>query len=230
MSIFHSLHRSTSLLTVLQPGVMRTVSAHPLPLTTSKLVNRFGVSTRTTVSHGRYTITITIKTDRLLQPAKMEVPVDELLQKLSIQQNLLSRQQRDLAQNENGQPENGKTENGVIADRSTSSSSPTDLFPEATPPTDDDEVLELKKQLGAAKEHMALMNLELTQSRLAQHTMEEAIGSPFPGAQHLAVNINGHNMLPGARNITALSTQDNSRAGSFVRGGFNPPQLPQRPS
>lgn len=169
------------------------------------------------------------------QTAKMDTPVDELLHKLSIQQNLLSRQKRDLEQNENRTIEPRPVEN-----RSSNSSSPTDTFPAATPPTeagnsdcipDNDKVSELKKELRDANERMALMDLELNQTRLARHTMEEAIGSPFPAAQHLAANITGNNMLPGVHRTHAPSMYGNSKTPtSFERSSFNMPQMPQRPS
>lgn len=163
----------------------------------------------------------------------METPVTELLQKLSIQQDLLSRQKRDLQQNEN--------QNNVargMENRSSSSSSPTDPFPATTPPTesapsdglsDTYEVFKLKRQLEDAQDKVAQMELQITQSRLVQHTMEEAIGSPFPNAQHLAANITGHNMLPGAHGIPP-STYGNSRAPiTSERSSFNLPQVQQRP-
>ena len=40
------------------------------------------------------------------------------------------------------------------------------------------------------------MEMEVTQSRLAKHTVEEAIGSPFPAAQHLAFNLTGPGIIP----------------------------------
>jgi hypothetical protein len=68
---------------------------------------------------------------------------------------------------------------------------------------------------------MAQMDLQLTQSRLAQHTMEEAIGSPFPAAQHLAANIANHNMMPGAHGHIQRGTYGRSAGNSFERGSFN---------
>lgn len=50
------------------------------------------------------------------------------------------------------------------------------------------EVDRLKKELEFATERMAQMDFELTQSRLARHTVEQAIGSPFPAAQEIAYN------------------------------------------
>lgn len=163
----------------------------------------------------------------------METPVNELLQKLSIQQDLLSRQKRDLEDNENRSIASRSMEN-----RSSSSSSPTDPYPTATPPTESvpsdgrphsAEVDLLKQQLEDAQERMAQMDLQLTQSRLAQHTMEEAIGSPFPHAQHLAASIPGHNMLPGAHGMLPGSFGNNRAPSSFDRGSFNLTQ-PQRGS
>lgn len=144
----------------------------------------------------------------------METPVEELIAKLTKQQALLARKKRDAEDHENH----------------SSSSSQTDPYAN-TPPTDNTaadgrsdavEVFRLKKELEAANERMAQMDLQLTQSRLAQHTMEEAIGSPFSAAQHLAANIPGQNMM-----VTQSFPQSNGygRAASpFERGSFNVPQ------
>lgn len=108
--------------------------------------------------------------------------VDQLLARFTQQQGLLSRQKQQLDEN----AEDNR------------SSSPTDPYA-GTPPIDSAvdmsgrpdaaEVFRLKKELELAKERMAQMDLELTQSRIARHTVEEAIGSPFPAAQHLAFNL-----------------------------------------
>lgn len=99
-----------------------------------------------------------------------------------------------------------------------SASSATDPYANNQQPvssgSEDAEVSRLKIELEMAKERMAQMDLQLTQSRLAQHTMEEAIGSPFPTAQHLAANISTQVMLPGAN------------AGGLVR----PPSTTDRPN
>lgn len=149
----------------------------------------------------------------------MEVPVNELLAKLSEQQHLLARQTKELDANEH---------------RSTSSS-PTDLYASTPPATEDKqadnrpdavEVFRLKKELELAQERMAQMNLQLTQSRLAQHTMEEAIGSPFPTAQHLAASIPGHTTMPAVHNL-AQGAAYNRAASPFERGSFNISQASQ---
>jgi hypothetical protein len=109
-------------------------------------------------------------------------PVNELVTLLTKQQEALSRKKQ--------QPDEHSNEDG--------SSSPTDPFAN-TPPTesvsnsegcpDPAQFLRLQKELEFARERMAEMDLELTQSRITRHTVEEAIGSPFPAAQHLAFNI-----------------------------------------
>lgn len=114
-------------------------------------------------------------------------PVDQLLARLSQQQQEASRQKQQQDENTDGD----------------SSSSPTDPFAN-TPPTesvansdgrpDAAEVFRLKKELELTRERMAQMDLELTQSRITRHTVEQAIGSPFPAAQHLAFNITGPDM------------------------------------
>lgn len=79
-----------------------------------------------------------------------------------------------------------------------SSSSATDPFAANTPPTESratsdsppetDQVEQLKKQLELATERMAQMEFEVTQSRLTRHTVEQALGSPYPAAQDIAYN------------------------------------------
>ncbi|KAK5122733.1 hypothetical protein LTR85_003648 [Meristemomyces frigidus] len=144
-------------------SLKRSSSAYPMPLTTSRLGNQLP-----TVS-----------------PKKTENPVDALLAKLTEQQH--SRQKVD----------------------EDSSSSATDPYA-TTPPTeslansndgrpDAVEVFRLKRELELATHRMAQMDLqlsrerqeriELDQSRITQHTVEQAIGSPFPAAQNLAMNL-----------------------------------------
>lgn len=114
------------------------------------------------------------------------------------------------------------------------SSSATDPFAN-TPPTeslgssdrpDAAEVLSLKKQLELATERMAQMDLELTQSRMARHTVEQAIGSPFPAAQQLAFNINTpvgppvHQMGLQARGASPFGQQFRANRPHFQQAGF----------
>lgn len=107
--------------------------------------------------------------------------------------------------------------------------SPTNTDPYSnTPPTaysnDEDlgaqEVYRLKRELDVAKERMALMHLQLDQSRSAQHTMNLALGSPYPNASQLAANIPGHSVLSASNSFPQVT--DYSRAPTpFERGSFN---------
>ena len=119
---------------------------------------------------------------------EQQSPVDQLLARLNQQKEVFARQKQQLDDNEDD----------------SGSSSNTDPFAK-TPPADSvansdgrpdaAEVFRLKKELELARERMAQMDLELTHSRITRHTVEEAIGSPFPAAQHLAFNMNEANML-----------------------------------
>ncbi|KAK0345558.1 hypothetical protein LTR02_009506 [Friedmanniomyces endolithicus] len=155
-------------------GLKRSSSAMPLPLTASKLVNQLpcGSPKKSKLDHS---------------------PVDDLLARLNEQQAVLSRQKSE-AEN-------------IFDDSSSSATNPY----AGTPPLESDgrpdaaEVLRLKKELELARERMAQMDLQLahqqhdrvaqndfdafTQSQIARHTVEQAIGSPFPAAQHLAMNM-----------------------------------------
>ncbi|CAK1362112.1 Meiotic coiled-coil protein 2 [Cercospora beticola] len=173
-----------------QFALKRTASAMPLPLTTSRFANR-GPPPQFNMAHHD-------------SPAV----VAELMAKVKARQEMHSRQKREVEDSEN---------------RSTS---PTNTDPYSnTPPTGqnsdeeqaDNEVYRLKRELDLANERMAQMNLQLTQSRLAQHTMEEAIGSPFPTAQHLAANIPGHSMLPSVNGLSQAT--DFSRATTPFENG-----------
>ncbi|GIZ46629.1 hypothetical protein CKM354_000974800 [Cercospora kikuchii] len=173
-----------------QFALKRTASAMPLPLTTSRFANR-GPPPQFNMAHQD-------------SPAV----VAELMAKVKARQELHSRQKREVEDSENR------------------SASPTNTDPYSnTPPTGqnsdeeqaDNEVYRLKRELDLANERMAQMNLQLTQSRLAQHTMEEAIGSPFPTAQHLAASIPGHSMLPSVNGLSQAT--DFSRATTPFENG-----------
>lgn len=120
------------------------------------------------------------------------------------------------------------------------------------------EVMRLKKELELAKERMAQMDLQLSsvrhvpsnqdlldQSRIAQHTVEQAIGSPFPGAQNLAFNLdgqmpfaaprlaaNGFNPLNGGFHVDKplaepMPTLPRPRSGfNSYQPGYTPPLTP----
>ena len=129
-----------------------------------------------------------------------ENPVSELLARLTQQQQNLSRQKE------------------ANEDHSSGTSSATDPYGNTEPTEsvagsderpDAAEVLRLQKELELAKERMAQMDLELIHSRIAKHTVEEAIGSPFPAAQQLAFNIGG---------ISANALQ--GRASPYRPGGI----------
>lgn len=161
-----------------QPTVRRTASALPLPLTTSKMANQLSRESPKVRKARKH---LTTATDILQKMKSAETDVlGVLMAKLNEQQ-----------QNMRG--------GGARVDDDTSSST-TDPFTN-TPPgessaTSDSqsgpaEVDLLKKQLELATERMVQMDLELTQSRLARHTVEQAIGSPFPAAQELAYNAFG---------------------------------------
>jgi hypothetical protein len=126
------------------------------------------------------------------KPPSDTIQVKGLLAKLNAQQTVLTCQ---------------NTENMCDS----SSSSATDPYASTLPTTEGDgrpdaaEVLRLKKELAFAQERMAQMELQLpnhrhdralqqdmdayTLSQIARHTVEQAIGSPFPAAQHLAMKM-----------------------------------------
>jgi hypothetical protein len=188
----------------------RTASAVPMPMGSIMSVNRPKLVHKVPCPTTSHAIT---GSDNTTQPSSIEAPVTELLAKLSKQQQLLSRQKRDLEENENRSNSSSSTE--PCGTTPPSEHLGRSIMPQAG------EVAELKKQLEDAKERMAQMDLQLTQSRLAQHTMEEAIGSPFPAAQHLAVNIANHNIMPGTHVSSQHGTFGRSAGSSFERGSFN---------
>ena len=120
---------------------------------------------------------------------EQESPVDQLLARLTQQQEVLSRQKQQLGENEEHDASSSATDPYANAEFNENVET-SDGRPDAA------EVFRLKKELQLAQERMAQMDLELTQSRITKHTVEEAIGSPFPAAQHLAFNMSGPGMLP----------------------------------
>ncbi|KAK5136495.1 hypothetical protein LTR08_003140 [Meristemomyces frigidus] len=185
-------------------GLKRSSSAYPMPLTTSRLVNQLPPTASPKIS---------------------ENPVDALLAKLTEQQ--AARQRMD----------------------SDSSSSATDPYA-TTPPTesavsdgrpDAVEVYRLKKELELAQNRMAQMDLqmskerqermsELDQSRITQHTVEQAIGSPFPAAQHLAFsmagNVHASNSLPMRSLVEPTPMFQRPGSGMSYMSGYTPPATP----
>lgn len=114
-------------------------------------------------------------------------PVHQLFARIDQKKEVSARQKHQLDANEN---ENGSASSTDPYTRKppTDSATTSDGRPDAA------EVFRLKKELELAKDRMARMDLELTQSRITRHTVEEAIGSPFPAAQHLAFNMAGAGM------------------------------------
>lgn len=162
-------------------------SSSLIPLTTSKFANR--LATRKTpkvrllpfVGHrsSDFNLTLQQKMDK-----EQENPVDQLLARLTQQQEILTRQKQQL--DENGEEDGSSSATDPYATTTlTESVETSDGRPDAA------EVFRLKKELQLAQQRMAEMNIELTQSRITKHTVEEAIGSPFPSAQHLAFNMSG---------------------------------------
>ena len=226
----------------LQQSLKRSSSAYPLPLTTSKLVNQLPPKSSPKVGLHHVSCHPVLHALILLQKTHAsgfeKSPVEALLAKLAEQQAALSHQRS-----------NGEN------DAEDASSSATDPYAN-TPPTDATsdgrpdaaEVLRLKKELALATERMAQMDMqlakernvrmsqaeldELTQSRIAQHTVEQAIGSPFPGAQNLAFNMGGHmlgqNVVPMRSLAEPVPTYQRPASGLGHRyvPGYTPPATP----
>jgi hypothetical protein len=123
------------------------------------------------------------------------------------------------------------TYHGGVALDDDNSSSATDPFAADTPPTDSratsdsppetTQVEQLKKQLELATERMAQMELEVTQSRLTRHTVEQAIGSPFPAAQDIAYSsFSGVPVLSSGLSRRNSPSQMNNQQAAFAMNGF----------
>ena len=109
-----------------------------------------------------------------------ESPVNQLLARLIQQQEMLARQKKQVEESEG--------DNSSSATDPYANTPPTESVDTSDGRPDSAEVFRLKKELELTRERMAQMEIEVNQSRLAKHTVEEAIGSPFPTAQHLAFN------------------------------------------
>lgn len=159
-----------------------------------------------------------------------ESPINQILAKLTQQQEVLARQKQQVEENEGDD-----------------SSSATDPYAN-TPPTesvdtsdgrpDSAEVFRLKKELELTRERMAQMEIEVNQSRLAKHTVEDAIGSPFPTAQHLAFNFGTPGMMhpqgtfPGRASPfrqRAHGAQGVGASGLWIDTGLQPTAHPYQP-
>lgn len=192
----------------------RSASMMPLPLTTSKLINRLPglVQGSPKVRCYQESPANTIDTDSALQQATMQKeeasPDDELLAILTQRVNISQEKEVD-----------------------DSSSSATDPYA-TTPPTeslastsggrpDAAEVLRLQKELALTQQRMVQMDMQLArerqerihqadiidhQNQVARYTVEQAIGSPIP-----AHNV-GH--------------EPYARPGSGYRRGYIPPVTP----
>lgn len=159
-----------------------------------------------------------------------ESPINQLLAKLAQRQELLTHQKQQVEEHDGD-----------------GSSSATDPYA-TTPPTesvdnsdgrpDSAEVFRLKKELELTRERMAQMEIEVNQSRLAKHTVEEAIGSPFPTAQHLAFNFAGPGIIPPQAAFQGRASpfrprghgaQGVSAGGLWVDTGLQPTAHPYQP-
>ncbi len=124
--------------------------------------------------------------------------VDKLLARLNEQQQIFARQKQQLDQNSDGEGSTSTTDATFTTPATESAISSKHGRPDAA------EFIRLKKELELAQQRMAQMDLELTQSRIAKHTVEEAIGSPFPTAQQLAFNhLTSQGTLLSHNNFTA---------------------------
>lgn len=102
--------------------------------------------------------------------------MDELLAKLQEQQVVLE-QQRKALEDRNSDPSTSQWETNT---------NPYAMSPRSTPSPDCDgmdaaEVLRLKRELEMAKNKIARMDQELSQSRITKHTLEQVMGPQFDG-------------------------------------------------
>ncbi|GAB7365395.1 hypothetical protein MBLNU230_g6473t1 [Neophaeotheca triangularis] len=205
-------------------GVLkRNFSAMPLPLGKSKHVNKAVARDRegSEVSK-RFHISNSAPSLTLLTPSKKEnmEPMEELMAKLAHQQKQLNRTQQMLAARND---DNSSTVTDPFAGTPPTESNTSDGRPDAA------EVFKLKKELEIATNRLAQMDLELEQSRITKHTVEQAIGSPFPAAQHLAFNIN--NLQPTRDNTPFdMSMGGMQASGMADRIGTYNLARPQPPS
>ncbi|KAI9815676.1 MAG: hypothetical protein M1827_002072 [Pycnora praestabilis] len=155
------------------------------PLTTSKLSNQLP----STGSCAAYSCYKKPKLERPFSTTDVDMepnPMDQLLAKLSEQQVLIEKQKNALASNEIG---GGLT----VTDRDTSSNGSVPMTPatetfDTAPATNPAisgntqmnaaDILRIKQELLEAKEKIARMDQELSQTRITKHTLDEAFGPP----------------------------------------------------
>lgn len=117
--------------------------------------------------------------------------MDSLLATFAQQQALLMKQQQNLARGgeiENGEPSSKEPESSLDSSLVTpdsesvggNSSRHEESITQGQGPSSSDpaEVLRLKRELEDAKHRIARMDMELSQNRITQHTIEQGLGSP----------------------------------------------------
>jgi len=175
-------------------------------------------------------------------------PMDELLAKLSEQQAVINKQHEALRTSESHKVAYTRTAEYVSAGSSIPITPATETFNNSTAPTTNppsisgeetatpsaEEVLRLKAELEAAKGKIARMDQELAQSRIAEHTLDQAIGNasetdfpfnlqPEERLNHLSQSLNT-TLRPHIQRDSSWATQEDARSDTsdaLSAGGFN---------
>ncbi|KAI9759383.1 MAG: hypothetical protein M4579_002372 [Chaenotheca gracillima] len=146
----------------------------PGPLMSFKLPNKVGPTAESASSSS--------KKPKLEHPTGVEnenitglQPMDQLLAKLTQQQDHMQNQRRALAFSE----DRTYSTNGLTVLKSTSESSrSTPSGQDAEKANEENELTRLKRELFAARNKIAKMDQELSQTRITKHTLDQALGSP----------------------------------------------------
>ena len=159
-----------------------------------------------------------------------ESPVNQLLARLTQQQEALARQKKQVEEHDG--------DDASSATDPYANTPPTESIDTSDGRPDSAEVFRLKKELELTRERMAQMEIEVNQSRLAKHTVEEAIGSPFPTAQHLAFNFATSGIVPPQGTFQGRASPFHPRShiaqgpgagGLWVDTGLQPMAHPYQP-
>ena len=154
--------------------------------------------------------------------------MDSLLATLAQQEAVLLKQQEHLVKRENGNTTR------LSKDQETSSEGSLPITPPSEPAEitsspedagttqghdigDPDEVLRLKQELADAKNKIARMDQELTQSRITKHTLDQVLGSPSEANFHLTeVSEQTISNLQGALNASTRPTRERRNSWGVI--------------
>ncbi|OQN98689.1 hypothetical protein B0A48_15355 [Cryoendolithus antarcticus] len=121
-------------------------------------------------------------------PKKPKINEDDVLSVLMAKLNEQQYRQPSVNKSSAGSADDDDDNSSIITNPYAASTPPADGTTDSNSASDANEVERLKKQLEFANQRMAQMDIELNQTRLAHHTVEQVISSPYPAPQNIQYN------------------------------------------